>query len=413
MKITKSQILDKFNDSTIKIKSLKMLEKYIYFCFDKNQKTKIKSKTSYHHILPNKSFPEFSNLKDFPWNGTHLMYSDHYYAHWLLTEAIDDFSQLFAFCAMHNKDLKLGRIQESDLILPKMFQEKMEERSIKHIEWYNNSDNTQKINNQIRKRKKTVNSKEWKETKGKEQIKKYKETVNSKEWKETKGKEAIKKYKETVNSKEWKETKGKEKRRKQVFKYNSREWKETTGLQQKLNVKKTKNSKEWKETIGKATIEKLKITKQSKEWKETKGKEAIRKQKETVSSKEWKETKGKAAIEKLKITKHSKEWKETKGKEAIKKYKETVNSKEWKETKGKAKIINIVNTREKKGRHFDVYNHKNIIIYYNISINKLNEISQILSRTSIEKCMGHCIQSKVALNKSNNLHIIGWYVKEI
>lgn len=69
-----------------------------------------------HHILPNKLFPEYKNLKENPWNGNHLLYSEPYYAHWLLTEVIDDYGMLFAFCAMHKCDMSLGRINESDLI---------------------------------------------------------------------------------------------------------------------------------------------------------------------------------------------------------------------------------------------------------------------------------------------------------
>lgn len=54
------------------------------------------------------------------------MYSDHYYvhyyAHYLLTEAIDNHSMLLAFTAMHNKDIKNGRITKADLIPAEEFQ---------------------------------------------------------------------------------------------------------------------------------------------------------------------------------------------------------------------------------------------------------------------------------------------------
>jgi hypothetical protein len=82
------------------------------------------------------------------------MYADHYYAHWLLTEAIKSSSMIFAFCAMHNKDTKLGRIEESDLIPSDDFQAKMEQRSIKIKELFN--------------------SVEWKETIGRESERKKK-----------------------------------------------------------------------------------------------------------------------------------------------------------------------------------------------------------------------------------------------
>jgi len=132
----KNKILQKFEKNT-KIKSQQKLEQYIDYCIKNNQRKRIKGKTSHHHILPQAEscFPEYSNLKENPWNGTHLLYSDHYYAHWLLTEAIDDYGQLFAFCSMHNKDMKLGRIEEKDLMSPEEFQKKMEERSESHRQW--------------------------------------------------------------------------------------------------------------------------------------------------------------------------------------------------------------------------------------------------------------------------------------
>lgn len=130
----KNKILQEFLDSNIKIKNLDVLHSYIDYCLDNNQQKIIKSKSSYHHILPKALFEQYSILKDNPWNGSHLLYSDHYYAHWLLTEAIDDYGQLHAFCSMHNMDFRLGRIDEDDLIPKEEFQLKMEERSESQIE---------------------------------------------------------------------------------------------------------------------------------------------------------------------------------------------------------------------------------------------------------------------------------------
>ena len=133
----KTKILQEFLNSDIKIKSKEKLEQYIDYCIKNNQKERIKCKTSYHHILPKSLFPLYSKLKENPWNGTHLLYSEHYYVHWLITESIDDYGQLHAFVAMHNKDIKNGRIEEKDLIPKDEFQEKMEERGNKYREWYN------------------------------------------------------------------------------------------------------------------------------------------------------------------------------------------------------------------------------------------------------------------------------------
>jgi len=172
-----NKILQKFLNSDTRIKSQEKLKQYIEYCIN-NKKVKIKSKTSYHHVLPQALFPEYKNLKENPWNGAHLLHSDHYYAHWLLTEAINDYGQLSAFCAMHNKDMKLGKIEEKDLISHEEFQKKMEERGNKHSLLWLDEEYKEKTSNKISR---TRSSKEWKETKGKEALLKFKATISSEE----------------------------------------------------------------------------------------------------------------------------------------------------------------------------------------------------------------------------------------
>lgn len=123
--------------TSLNVKCEEKLKEYVDFCINNDQNSIIPSKTSHHHIMPNKLFPEYSDLKENPWNGTHLLYSDHYYAHWLITEAIDDYSMLFSFCAMHSKDFANKRLSKEDLIAAEDFQKKMEERSNKHKEFLN------------------------------------------------------------------------------------------------------------------------------------------------------------------------------------------------------------------------------------------------------------------------------------
>jgi len=43
----------------------------------------------------------------------------------------------------------------------------------------------------------------------------------------------------------------------------------------------------------------------------------------------------------------------------------------------------------------------------------MSAISQKLKHTSSENRLGHNNQSKVGLNRANNLHLIGWYAVEI
>ena len=85
----KNKILQEFLDSDVIIKSTTKLEEYIDFCIYNNQKAKIKSKTEYHHILPKALFEEYSKLSSHLWNGTHLLFEDHYIAHSMLAEALN------------------------------------------------------------------------------------------------------------------------------------------------------------------------------------------------------------------------------------------------------------------------------------------------------------------------------------
>ena len=109
----KNKIIKEMLDS-LNVRCEEKLKEYVNFCMNNNQNSIVPSKTSHHHILPNKLFPKYSDLKENPWNGTHLLYSDHYYAHWLLTEAIDNYSMIFSFCAMHSKDFVNKRLSKED-----------------------------------------------------------------------------------------------------------------------------------------------------------------------------------------------------------------------------------------------------------------------------------------------------------
>lgn len=57
-----------------------------------------------HHILPKSLFPEFSSLKENPWNQSRLSHRAHYVAHWLLWKALSSEKMFFSFWAMTNKD---------------------------------------------------------------------------------------------------------------------------------------------------------------------------------------------------------------------------------------------------------------------------------------------------------------------
>jgi len=369
--------IEEFKNSSIKIKSEDKLLEYINFCINNDKSKKVLdkngySRSSHHHILPVALFEEYSNLKENQWNGTHLLYSDHYYAHWLLTEAIEDYGMLSAFYAMHNKDIKNGRINEEDLIPAEEFQRKMEERKYLKRKWDNEiivndkGEISTNINEVAKKISKTKKSKEWKETIGNSSKKKELETKTSEKWLNEVGYEQYRKHKDLLNSENWKETKGKIRSAKHS---------------------KTKNSKEWKETIGKTQREKISSTMLSKEWKESIGVETKNKRHKTITSDEWQKTIGVERKRKEKETKNSKEWKETIGIEAKKKTKLT------KLRRGKWYFLFTQNGKEL------------------ISAAELKELNSALSKSTESKPLGSSTQSKVILNKTRKLHMIGWYVK--
>ena len=126
------RILDEFKKSNLVIRDYQKLQYYITFCLDRNQNKRIKGKTSLHHILPQAKscFPEFKDLKAHSWNGTHLRYSDHYIAHAMFCDAVFNDSQLSAWYAMNNKDIRTKKINSpEELIGPELHQKLMEERS--------------------------------------------------------------------------------------------------------------------------------------------------------------------------------------------------------------------------------------------------------------------------------------------
>lgn len=133
MSSTKEMILNQFYKLNC-IKDYKVLEEYVDFCLEHNNKETIKGKTANHHILPmskNLPFQKFSNLNKNPWNKSILLHKDHYYAHYLLYKAIDHYSIIYSFCAMHNKDLKQNKIKKEDCIDLEEYQKIFEERNKK------------------------------------------------------------------------------------------------------------------------------------------------------------------------------------------------------------------------------------------------------------------------------------------
>ncbi len=122
------KLFDKYN-----IRSIDKLQEYIDYCIKNNQKEKIRLKTEHHHILPEALFKEYSNLNSNPWNGTHLLYKDHYIAHSLLAEALDDYSMTSAWWGMNNQNQASSKIEKTEEIIGSERYSILREQAIKNI----------------------------------------------------------------------------------------------------------------------------------------------------------------------------------------------------------------------------------------------------------------------------------------
>jgi hypothetical protein len=127
------KFIKEFEDKNLQIISQEKLIEYIKFCKINNNNKSIKFKTSHHHILPRSIFPEFVNLKEHSWNGSHLTYEDHYKAHSLLAESINHPSIIGAWWAMNFKDRDTKGIDGLTIIGAKrysyLFQKSVQESS--------------------------------------------------------------------------------------------------------------------------------------------------------------------------------------------------------------------------------------------------------------------------------------------
>jgi hypothetical protein len=103
--------------------------KFIEFC--KVQNETLSDKQCYlenHHILPKAKdmFPEYSSLKEYPWNGILLTARQHFIAHWILWKCFGG-SQTFAFRKFIGKQPKHKISYQK--ITPKVFESLRNDKS--------------------------------------------------------------------------------------------------------------------------------------------------------------------------------------------------------------------------------------------------------------------------------------------
>lgn len=78
-----------------------LINRYVDFCLLNDTTNGI---TEHHHILPKSLFPEYKNLNEHRWNGTHLSIDNHKKAHSLLASAIYNEKIFAAWWMMHQTD---------------------------------------------------------------------------------------------------------------------------------------------------------------------------------------------------------------------------------------------------------------------------------------------------------------------
>jgi hypothetical protein len=89
-----NKILKIFKESKIEIIDESILIEYINFCTKNNEQKHTTHKTARHHILPQCKFLPFALYSDLNinyWNGVYLTHDNHYIAHSMLHDAINNF----------------------------------------------------------------------------------------------------------------------------------------------------------------------------------------------------------------------------------------------------------------------------------------------------------------------------------
>lgn len=386
----KNKILQIFKSSGLNIISEENLEKYIEFCIVNDCHKRIKGKTSHHHILPkakNLPFEKYSNLRENPWNGSHLLFKNHYYAHYLLTKSIYHYSIYFSFLQMHNKDTKISRLEKCDLIDFEEVQQTKEYQHKMYETWLNEKVlfEGEEIDNRTmlgilnsRDKNQLVYDENSKCIKKSKLIGiKISQTKNSVEWKETVGVYAVEKMKNTKSTGDYQQNIEPMRKKKHLNSLNRI-------LDNGLTVA---------QNAGLKTSESLlKIN--------TETGNTIAKDR-NIKSAEYRKT----TIEDngLTIAQNS----TIRASETMKKVGEDGLTTHERRAKKSSE------TQRKNGDWYKLCHINGKIINERISKAEVKEISTSLILTTKEKYLGFSVRSKVALNNNRKLHLIGLYLIKI
>lgn len=119
---------------------------YVNFCIKKNKSKHIKSVTELHHILPKAKtlpFTAYSNLLKNKWNGVYLSYEDHYIAHSILCDAINNQPITYAWWMMNS----LNSLNPNGQII--IGKDKYTELRLRHLEILSNEQTKRNKNTNI------------------------------------------------------------------------------------------------------------------------------------------------------------------------------------------------------------------------------------------------------------------------
>lgn len=113
----KNLILSKINPDTVK--NSNKLSEYVEFCLNNIEESNIYVEN--HHILPKCIYPEFSNLKENPWNSVSLSYENHYIAHSIIMDAFKSTKLIYGWSLMNGCAGKFLGKKPKELIGPDLY----------------------------------------------------------------------------------------------------------------------------------------------------------------------------------------------------------------------------------------------------------------------------------------------------
>lgn len=134
--MNREYIIEKLSNIKNTIINTQKLIKYVDFCIENhNENLQIGEN---HHILSRTVFPEYIDLKVYTWNLSRLSPYNHYIAHSMLYDAIDNTTFAYAWYAMNNKNFIQEKQMPIELIGEELYTKLILNRNEMHSEFLKN-----------------------------------------------------------------------------------------------------------------------------------------------------------------------------------------------------------------------------------------------------------------------------------